>query len=158
MKTTKIARPRGSRTGTACVELAITLPILLFVSFSAIEICNLIAMQQTAFRVAFDSAREVSQHELSDKEVIRFVSRKLQSIGVDGEVDLKVSPSSLPKFEQVTINIALDNSNSFSFVNFFRGSTTTASATAIRQFDSTSPPTPSFNSSVLGKGYGKRKR
>jgi len=61
-RTTRKKQPRQShRSGTATIELAICLPVLLAVTFSIIDTCNYLHLQQKLTTVAFETTRLASE-------------------------------------------------------------------------------------------------
>jgi Flp pilus assembly protein TadG len=138
------------------VELAITLPVLLLVAFTAIELFNLVALRQLAFRVAFDAARMVSQRDLSDADAIAFAEQQLADKDFSGEVLVDAQPSLQPEFEQVTIRVTAQVADNFSFVRFGEGMFTTGQATSTRWIRSAVNPPP-VTKKTKGKGHDRKK-
>jgi hypothetical protein len=59
----------NDRRGTAVVEFAILLPVLLTVTFGAIEICTMIRTQQRLNTVAYEAARVATTSEATMEQV-----------------------------------------------------------------------------------------
>lgn len=140
-----------TRFGAAVVELAIMLPVLLLVGLGVIEICNMITLQQMSFRVAFDTARVVTQDDLTNSEAIAFANRKMSEVALVGDVSITVAESAVPEFEQVTINVTTRPFHRFSIAGLTRNMFANGVATAVRRTDP-GPRRPSPTATKRGKG------
>ena len=82
--TTPVQRTRStaSRAGVACVEFAVTVPILVFVTLAIIDSCNLLHLKQKLNTVAFESARLAS---LPDSTYESAQSRGMQFAAARGK-------------------------------------------------------------------------
>lgn len=135
-------RKSNSSDGLAVVEVAVTLPILVLVAFAAIEVCNMISLQQVTFRAAYDATREISLRNLTNDQAIDFAKERLANGDIVAEFRITTEPTELEEFEQVHLTISASCDDAFSFVNLLRGRATTIRATAVRWVDAPPQPTP----------------
>ncbi len=76
------------RKGVACVELAVSLPLLIFVGFASFAICNYLSMQQAASRIAFDTCHKAQTDDLTAAEAKSLATSQLTSLGFQGSAEV----------------------------------------------------------------------
>lgn len=119
-------RPVADRAGAAIVEMAVCLPLLLLISFGAIEAANAIFLKQALSQVAYEGARAGSLPETTEATIRQrceeFLSaRHIKGATVSvspGNVSAKTNPGTVI---EVTVT-APANANSISPMWFFKKS------------------------------------
>ena len=140
------SRPRQPRPhcrcGTASVELALCLPVLLTLTFGMLETCNLVNQRTRMLAVAYESARyatrptTASSTAATSAQVTAYATTLLQQIGVNGAT-VTLSPSSLTGVTSqtpVTVTITAPLSQN-SFTSFVVKSPSNLSAQATLVFE-----------------------
>jgi hypothetical protein len=84
-------RNSSAREGVACVELAITIPLLIFVIFVSIQIAEQVATGQLSSRIAYHVARQVDMGDLSESEAERLGQKCLNDLKRKGKIHASIS-------------------------------------------------------------------
>ncbi|MEQ1825559.1 MAG: hypothetical protein ABL921_06415 [Pirellula sp.] len=79
---------RVQKSGVACVELAVSLPLLTLVIFSTLAICNHISMKQSSERIAYDLCRMIESEQINTTQVPVQGATMLKSVGLDGSASI----------------------------------------------------------------------
>lgn len=103
----------GERLGSAAVELAVTLPLLVLLVFGAIQLCRDIYARESLYVAAYETARAAAKRggtEAAAREVGR---RLLESRGfTDAEISIVPTPIDvIPPGTEIRVRIALARSN-----------------------------------------------
>lgn len=124
------SRPRHQRPhrrcGTASVELALCLPVLLTLTFGMLETCNLVNQRTRMLAVAYESARYATRPTTAAAtaataaQVNAYCTTLLQQVSVNG-AQVTLSPSDLTSIKSqtpvtVTITAPLSQNSFTSFV------------------------------------------
>lgn len=116
----------GNRQGAAMVELAVCLPLLMIISFGAIETANAIFLKQIIAQVAYEGARTAAQPDSTVGEIQNcckaiYTARRIK--GVTVTVTPKNLSPSTPKGSIITITVsAPSNANTISPSAYFKAS------------------------------------
>lgn len=95
------------RAGSAVVELAITLPVIVAIAVGSIEMCQLIYVQQTLHVAAHECARIAAARTANDADV----TARGQSVLVQREIvsgSISTTPTSiegLPRGTRITVRV-----------------------------------------------------
>jgi len=81
-----------NRKGIAAVEAAVTLPLIVFLVFGAIEVTNGIYLSQTLSVAAYEAARQAAQPGASMTKIRSRADEVFQAHGIKGYV-LRVTPA-----------------------------------------------------------------
>ena len=97
--------------GAAVVELALTLPVLLMVTFGTLEVCNRMFLRQTAAVAAYEGARLAARRTVSQAQVEARCLSLLQGRRIVGG-QVVISPAgdaltSLPTGGQLTVRVTI---------------------------------------------------
>ena len=101
---------RSSRRGSAVVELAFILPILLLITFGTLEICESIFLRQKIEIAAQQGARVAVRKEATVEEVREAVGEYLDARGIQYDelanvVTVTPDPQLAPELTAVTIRV-----------------------------------------------------
>ena len=127
---------RNSKEGAACIELAVTLPVLLLIAFGVLELVSMIAVRQSVFRIANESCRYTLQSNLTKNEAKTFAEQQLEASGYQGTVTVETTPSLLSGFEQFTIRIDVQVQQPSSFTGITSGTIASSSASTLKKAES----------------------
>jgi Flp pilus assembly protein TadG len=103
------SRERAFRSGIACVEFAVTAPVLVLITFMIIDVCNVIHLKQKINTVAFETARIASLNRSSFEgarlEGLQFAqARNLQNVTIRVE---SFEPTRFPTRESLPLGFTL---------------------------------------------------
>jgi hypothetical protein len=132
------ATARTERMAAAVVELAVTLPILLIVTFGTLEICNRLFLRQTASIAAYEGVRLAARRTISQTQVQNRCLSLLQGRRiVNGQVSMTPTGNeltTLPTGGQLTVRITIPiaGNTPVSYV-FPLSGTITATAVMLRE-------------------------
>jgi len=137
MQRTKHPSPTGDapRRGLAVVELAICLPLMVMLTFGAIEAANAIYLKQTLVTAAYEAARTATSLGGTQADGQTRYQEIVDSVGMKGTA-ITFTPEIQPDTPagtaiRVTVTAPAD-SNSFSIRRFMKGATLRASVTMPR--------------------------
>lgn len=130
----RITKNGQSRRGTAAVETALTLPILLLVIFSGWEFSRINMMRNTMDNAAYEAARESMLPGASVAKIKNQGQVVLDAVGISGGV-ITVTPSTITTTTtQVTIDVTVPFApNSLGVAHFFTTGDMTTSCTLTRE-------------------------
>lgn len=123
----RFASPRSSRrSGTAAVELALCLPVLLTLALGTIEVCNVMFVRTRMLSAAYEACRlatrptTASTPAATSTQVTTYCNTLLTQLGIQGAT-VTVSPSSLASIvpqTQVSVSVSapLSQNTATSFV------------------------------------------
>jgi Flp pilus assembly protein TadG len=109
-------RFKSSRKGTATVEFAVCLPVLVILSLGAIEATNAIFLKERVTAAAYEGARKASTPNKTSANAIAAAQSVLTQFGVSGGT-ITVTPAvgtATTAGTQVTVNVSVSlSSNSW---------------------------------------------
>lgn len=127
--------PTGVRAGIAAVEFAICLPLMLLITFGAIEAANGIYLKQIVTQAAYEAARVVTTPGATAAEAEAFSRQVLDARHVQ-EATIQIQPAAgatTPSGTEITVTVqAPMNSNAFAPLWYFRDSTIRARVVMVR--------------------------
>ena len=127
-------RPK-TRRGTATIELAIAIPILLTVIFGGLEAANSIFLKQGLTMAAFETAKMATTVGFTSSEAMTRGQSVLDQRGF-GDATITVTPenfSTAAPGTPITVSVSAPaSSNAISPAVFFSGQTITAQIVMIR--------------------------
>ncbi|QDT52045.1 TadE-like protein [Caulifigura coniformis] len=128
-------RPRARQSGFAVVELAICLPLMVMLTFGAIEASNAIYLKQTLVTAAYEAARMATALGATQQDGEARYSEIVSAVGVQGTT-ITFTPqitAITPAGTAIRVTVtAPADSNSFSIRRFMKGTTLRASVTMPR--------------------------
>lgn len=131
----KQPRSESTRSGLAVVELAICLPLMVMLTFGAIEAANAIYLKQTLVTAAYEAARTATALGATQKDGETRYTEVVNAVGVKGTA-ISFSPQiteSTPSGTAIKVTVtAPADSNSFSIRRFMKGTTLRATVTMPR--------------------------
>ena len=106
------ARRRFSN-GTAVIELAVCLPVLILLVAGSIECCGLIFLKQTLCAAAYEGARVAVRRDATPADVTQRASEVLTSRNVQNATIVMNPPTidSLDPGDEVTVTVSAPTSN-----------------------------------------------
>ena len=132
-------RPRrrlssSRRTGVTTVELAITVPILFTVLFTALEFSRMNVVRHTAVNAAYEGARRGIVPGSSATDVQDVAQAVLDTVGTSGAT-ITVTPAVItPQTTEVTVTVNIPiGQNGWIAPHFFAGQNVTTSCTLKRE-------------------------
>lgn len=127
---------KSKRNGTATVELAVCLPVVLLVTMGAVEGASMAFLRQTLVQSAYEGAKVAVRRGNEAEDGIHaaqsvVIGRQLQDVSISFTPR---NPDRLPPGEPVTITVtAPGDANSILPFGPFRGKTITVSATMAKE-------------------------
>lgn len=127
---------RGHRRAVAAVETAVMLPLLVFVTFGAIELANLIFLRQSVAIASYEGARAATKPGGSEASGQERVDQVLSTRGVTNYT-IQFSPNitnQTARGTMVRVTVRANKSNlSYTPFTLFGGSQIANSTTMVRQ-------------------------
>ncbi len=77
-------RRAKAKSGIACIEFAVTLPLLVLVVLSSLALCNFLSVQQASSRIAFDVCRGIESDGLTVTKAEELAVERITALGFDG--------------------------------------------------------------------------
>ena len=116
----------ADRAGTAMVEMAVCLPLLMMISFGAIETANAIFLKQAISQVAYEGARTAALSDATEAAILQRCNEFLTARRIKGGT-VAVSPKNVsdktnPGTVIEVMVTAPANANAISPVWFFKNS------------------------------------
>jgi Flp pilus assembly protein TadG len=131
----KPPQSESARSGLAVVELAICLPLMVMLTFGAIEAANAIYLKQTLVTAAYEAARTATALGATQKDGEDRYKEVVDAVGMNGAA-IAFSPqikSDTPSGTAIKVTVtAPADSNSFSIRRFMKGTTLRATVTMPR--------------------------
>jgi Flp pilus assembly protein TadG len=116
----------STRSGLAVVELAICMPLMVMLTFGAIEAANAIYLKQTLVTAAYEAARTATALGATQKDGENRYNEVVNAVGMKGTA-ITFSPQvteSTPSGTAIRVTVtAPADSNSFSIRRFMKGTT-----------------------------------
>jgi Flp pilus assembly protein TadG len=137
MQRQKFARTSNaqSRRGLAVVELAVCLPLMLMLTFGAVEAANAIYLKQTLVTAAYEAARTATALGGTQADGVARYEEVVNAIGMKGSA-ITFSPQitiDTPAGTAIKVTVtAPADSNSFSMQQFMKNTTLRAAVTMPR--------------------------
>ena len=130
----RIRRVR-SRCGTAAVEMAVTMPLLVTLVFGAMEMANAVFQRQSLNIAAYEAAKVITRPG-NNEALARSRCQEILTARKVSVVTLTFSPTvttATARGTQVTVTLSAPASNlSYGPVRFMSGKTTTSSVVMVR--------------------------
>jgi Flp pilus assembly protein TadG len=127
--------PPAERRGAAAVEFAICIPLMLLITFGAIEAANGIYLKQVATQAAYEVARTATSMGRTQSEAIAIGKQVLAARSIQ-DSSISVSPtvdSNTPAGTEVTVIVtAPSNSNAYAPLWYFKDTQVRAQVVMIR--------------------------
>lgn len=125
------------RRGTATVEFAVTLPVLVLIVLAAIEACSLIFLRQTLTIAAYEATRVALVPNVSNAQVLHAANSILNDRRVRG-ANIEISPrdfaaAEVQSFITVTVS-APAKANALLTPLFFRGRTLVGQCSMMKEY------------------------
>jgi Flp pilus assembly protein TadG len=124
-----------SRRGLAVVELAICLPIMVMLTFGAVEAANAVYLKQMLVTAAYEAARKATAMGCTQAEGEARYQEIVDSIGIKGSSITFTPPitNSTPSGTAIKVTVtAPADSNAFSIRQYMKGATLRATVTMPR--------------------------
>jgi len=136
---TKLIRDRirsvRERSGTAAVEMAVALPLLVTLVFGAIEMANAVFLRQSLNIAAYEAAKVITRPG-NNESLARTRCQEVLTVRKVSTYTLTFSPAvttSTPRGTQVTVTLSASASNlSYGPLQFMSGKTTTSTVVMVR--------------------------
>ena len=125
----------GPRSGAAAAEFAVCLPLVVLITFGAIEAANGIYLKQIVTQAAYEGARVASTAGQTQLEAAAFCQQVLDARGVrDGTISIQpLITSQTAAGTTITVSVqAPANSNAYAPLWYFRDSTVEARVVMVR--------------------------
>lgn len=123
------------RSGTAAVETAVTLPLLLILVFGSIELGNAVFLKQSLNIAAYEVARVVTEPG-ANETLARTRCQELMTARKISSYTITISPTvtlTTPRGTEVTVTVSAPTSNlSYGPVRFMTGKTCQARVRMVR--------------------------
>lgn len=125
----------NSRSGTAAVELAVSMPLLIILVFGAIEMGNAVFLRQSLNLAAYEAAKIVTRPG-TNESLARTRATEILAIRKVNTSTLTISPTvttATPRGTQVTVTVSAPASNlSYGPVQFMTGRTLSSTVVMVR--------------------------
>ncbi len=122
------------RIGSATVELAVTLPVLVLFFFSTVEISSRMHLKQTATSTAYEAARRVTAIGGGDSDGKAVANSVLSARNIsNAEVTFLPGSFDCIRGTEVTVVVEIPFENNLPFGTLFSGSSVKSSVTFIKQ-------------------------
>lgn len=125
-------RKQRNATGSATIEFAVCLPVIVLLVFGSLEGANMIFLRQAAVQAAYESAKIASRRD-SQPEVAERLAREILAARriQNPEINfLSGNPNDTPSGEDVSVRIGIDSSRHlFTRLGLFAGRQIQATAT-----------------------------
>lgn len=126
---------KGIRGGVAAVELALVIPVLLFIAMATVEICDLIFLNQSLQVSAYEGARISIVPGATQYDVEYQIAEIASARNLDNPT-VKVTPSnfgSVPAGEFVTVEVTIDTKKRTYFSNLITESERSVSVSMMKE-------------------------
>ncbi len=136
-------RPRSgekfaNRLGTATVEVAVALPVLILLVFGSIETAEFVHLKQDLSICTYEAAKLASRGSSTTSDVTARFNQLMTAKGVNG-ASLTVSPnltSSLSPGTEIALTASVITDSNFNLpMSFFNGQTLDTTVYVVRQTD-----------------------
>lgn len=126
------------RRGTAAVECAVCIPLLLAIMFSTLEVCSGIFLRETATVAAYEGCRVGVRRRATNRDARDQVQAVLDARNVTGGT-ITVTPadfSTLSALDPITVTVTAPTAgNSLYIFDFLAGRTVTGQVSMVREFN-----------------------
>ena len=123
------------RKGTAAVEFAVCLPVMMLITFGAIEAANGIYLKQIVTQAAYEGARVATTVGSTQTEAQAFSQQVLDSRSIQNAT-IQIQPAitaTTPSGTEVTVTVtAPSNSNAFAPLWYFKDAQVSAKVVMVR--------------------------
>ena len=134
-QTARRRTPRQSR-GSAVVELAICLPLIVVVVFGSLEACTMIFLQQSLSAAAYEGARLAARPKATNADVDQRIDEVLEARQVTAYTVVRepADIESLDRGSYITVRTSAEcNANAMMNSWFFGGRTLNAQCTMVKE-------------------------
>ncbi|HVJ86846.1 MAG TPA: TadE family protein [Caulifigura sp.] len=117
---------KSSRQGLAAVELAICLPLMVMLTFGAVEAANAIYLKQMLVTAAYEAARSSTALGATQADGEARYTQIISSVGIKNSTITFTPPitDATPAGAAIKVTVSAPaDSNSFSIKRFFKGTT-----------------------------------
>ena len=137
MSISRIHRPQGSRRyAAAAAELAICLPLIVFLLLASLEACSMIFLDHSLTITSYEGVRVAINFDGTNAAVLARCNQIINDRGVAGAT-VAISPANVAaanRGEHVTITVSAPcNSNAIMPPWFYGGKTLTSSTTMVKE-------------------------
>ena len=131
-----ITNPAPSRRGTACVELAVCLPVIVLLVFASLEGANMLFLRQAVVQSAYETAKSIAKTNGVQATAETLGRQVLSSRGVVSPT-IRFNPANVQSLSpgsrfSVTVSVPGD-SRSVTGIGPFNGLTIQAQATMLKE-------------------------
>ena len=127
---------RNRRTGAACVELALCLPVLVLLLFGSLEGANMLFLRQAVVQAAYETARSAAKRNGSQSHALTLGEQVLAARGAEaGEIVFNPpSVELLAPGTPFTVSVSVPGAvRSITRIGPFHGITIHAQATMLKE-------------------------
>lgn len=134
-RVTKQMKVHRHRRGTAVVELAVCLPVLVLLLMGSLELCNFIYLKQSLATVAYETSREAIRPSATDASVQSVADNMLNARRLsDVMVDFPNSVDAIDRGQSITVSVsAPSSSNRVAIPRFVNGLTVISTTTMVKE-------------------------
>ena len=132
------------RRGSATVEAAFALPLILMLTFGTLDVCDGVFLKQKALLAAHEGARAAIIHDstvgsIEDAVKLYLDERNLKYSTIGSVVKVSADPETVPLLETITVTVDLDLESNrrlpISIYQYVKGPVITASTTMYQEHD-----------------------
>lgn len=127
---------RDLKRGTACVELAVCLPVIVLLVFASLEGANMLFLREAVVQSAYETAKSVAKTNGVQSRAVTLGEQVLASRGVVAPTInfIPANVQNLPAGTPFTVTVAVPgNSRSITGIGPFNGLTIRAQAAMIKE-------------------------
>ncbi len=121
--------------GTAVVELAVCLPVLVLLLMGSLEICNFVYLKQSLSAIAYECSREAIRPSATNASVQEAADGMLSARNLsDVTVSFSQNVAQVVRGQQVTVTVsAPSSSNRVAIPRFVEGLNVSAATTMVKE-------------------------
>ena len=135
---TRSQRLSRNRSGTAAVECALCIPVVVILMLGTLELCSAIYLRETATLSAYEGARVGVRRMAERQDVIDHVENLLEARNITGAT-IQVTPEDfavLPALEPIEVAVIIPTAGNSTYVfDFMVDKDVTGRVTMVREFD-----------------------
>jgi hypothetical protein len=137
MSAASFRRPRiAARRAAAAAELAICLPLIVFLLLASLEACTMIFLDHSLTIASYEGVRVAINYDGTNAAVLARANQIINDRGVD-DASVSISPAdvaNVPRGEWITITVAAPcDANALLPPWFYGGKTLTCSTTMVKE-------------------------
>lgn len=131
-------RSNRNRRGTATVECALCIPLIIAIMFGALEICSALFLEEALELAAYEGARVGVRRLAEPADVIARVEEIIKARKITG-AKITVTPddfSKLKALDPITVKVTAPTKGNSSYVfKYLVGANASGQVTMVREFD-----------------------